>query len=160
MADVLWKPLRSGTATRFLTLVPGALDDQLAATLSAGEPHDTVYEAVSYTWGLPHPEDRMIVNNHTVLIRRNLAECLRYLRNAGMTRCLWVDYLCISQNDLREKQRQVGSIGRIFSSARRVLAWLGSHANNSRLLFEMRSISNHVPSGFPLLSRVRGHLSS
>lgn len=44
---------------------------------------------------------------------------------------LWIDALCINQNDHQEKSNQVGKMGRIFSSASMVLAWTGLSRDGS-----------------------------
>ena len=75
------------------------------------------------------------LNGRAVPIRRNLHQALLRLRHQTAVRYLWVDAISISQDDLHEKAAQVQMIGMIFSSAERVLVWLGEHANGSRELF-------------------------
>lgn len=38
---------------------------------------------------------------------------------------LWIDAICINQHDLAEKARQIPLMTRIYSTAARVLVWLG-----------------------------------
>ncbi|KAH7067231.1 heterokaryon incompatibility protein-domain-containing protein [Paraphoma chrysanthemicola] len=53
-------------------------------------------------------------------------------------RNIWIDALCIDQtsSDPREKSKQVSIMGRIFSTASRVLAWLGPEQNRSNEAME------------------------
>ncbi|KAK4168482.1 heterokaryon incompatibility protein 6, OR allele [Cladorrhinum sp. PSN259] len=44
---------------------------------------------------------------------------------------LWIDQICINQDDLGEKAHQVGLMGKIYSSASEVLVWLGPAEHNS-----------------------------
>ena len=86
---------------------------------------DPIYEALSYTWGNPiFPE---ILNTHSGILRitENLASALRGVRFRGRVRYLWVDAVCINQDDKREKGRQVALMGPIYKSARQVICWLG-----------------------------------
>jgi hypothetical protein len=47
---------------------------------------------------------------------------------------LWVDAICINQDDNGEKGRQVPRIGTIFRMADRVVAWVGGFANGAEKL--------------------------
>jgi hypothetical protein len=49
---------------------------------------------------------------------------------------LWIDALCINQNDVVEKGIQVPLMGTIYSNARSVLIWLGPEADESNLYFD------------------------
>jgi hypothetical protein len=41
------------------------------------------------------------------------------------SRSLWVDALCINQNDDEEREYQVSLVGKIYFSAKMVCVWLG-----------------------------------
>lgn len=41
---------------------------------------------------------------------------------------LWVDAVCVNQNDDAEKQRQVSMMSEIYSSAEEVITWLGNES--------------------------------
>ncbi|KAK4459711.1 heterokaryon incompatibility protein 6, OR allele [Cladorrhinum samala] len=49
---------------------------------------------------------------------------------------IWIDQLCIHQEDVAEKSYQVSLMGRIYSSAAEVLVWLGPAENNSDAVME------------------------
>ena len=89
------------------------------------------YEAVSYSWGAPSPTRLIHVNGTPVEIRLNLHHCLLRLRHTEKSRMLWIDAICINQNDNEEKSHQIELMPRIYSSARRVVAWLGETADGS-----------------------------
>jgi hypothetical protein len=60
------------------------------------------------------------------LVRQNLWHALNHLScNKTTDRVLRINALCINQEDEEERDRQVGFIGEIYSSAHTVLAWLG-----------------------------------
>ncbi|KAI1012501.1 hypothetical protein LB504_008432 [Fusarium proliferatum] len=82
------------------------------------------YEALSYTWGDEAASIRILLNGEESLVRPNLAYALAALR-ISEPRVLWVDALCINQQDNTERNHQVGMMGDIFRRAERVLVWLG-----------------------------------
>ncbi|KAF8856327.1 HET-domain-containing protein, partial [Acephala macrosclerotiorum] len=55
----------------------------------------------------------------------NLYWALWHLRHENRTRVLWIDTLCINQEDEKEKNHQIRQMGRIFERAGVVVAWLG-----------------------------------
>ena len=83
------------------------------------------FEALSYAWGDPTGVHEIIVNGGTMMIARNLYTALQHLHLEYEDRILWVDALCINQNDLREKGHQVQQMGDIYKEASKVLVWLG-----------------------------------
>ena len=87
--------------------------------------NDPTYEALSYTWGLPIFPEILSTHNGALKITENLASALRGLRLQDRVRFLWVDAVCINQDDLAEKGRQVAMMGLIYKSARQVICWLG-----------------------------------
>jgi hypothetical protein len=46
---------------------------------------------------------------------------------------MWVDALCISQKDDRERRQQVQMMSEIYSSARYVQAWLGLETEDTEV---------------------------
>ena len=62
--------------------------------------------------------------------RRIFAAALPHIRKYFPDQLLWTDSLCINQQDIEEKSRQVGMMGRIFASARTVIVWLGGDPDN------------------------------
>lgn len=56
-------------------------------------------------------------------VRQSLAEVLRHLRYPNETRTMWIDAVCINQNDMNERNKQVKlSIDCLYSSTIIVLA--------------------------------------
>ena len=85
------------------------------------------YEALSYTWGEPDDLSHKIwLNGIRVGVRQNLWDALCALRpKSSGDRVLWIDALCINQSDTKERNHQVGIMGEIFRSAKKVIVWLG-----------------------------------
>jgi hypothetical protein len=84
--------------------------------------------ALSYVWG-KGPEDKLIiVNGCKFYVRANLDSALRHIRRHRETRAvqpLWVDAICINQENDAEKSAQVALMKEIYATAYRVIVWLG-----------------------------------
>ncbi len=115
---------------RIVTLLPGNLSDPIICTLvhiNLGDAQSTPYEAVSYTWGNAAETRPITLDDSLYPVTMNLFSALKYLRNrTGPTR-LWVDSLCINQQDLAERSAQVARMRDIFASASQVNVWLGDY---------------------------------
>jgi hypothetical protein len=83
------------------------------------------YEALSYTWGSPDVMKAISIDGQTCSVRENLWLALYHLRLKNTSRVLWIDALCIDQNDARERNHQVAQMDKVFKHAKRVLVWLG-----------------------------------
>ncbi|KAH8816561.1 heterokaryon incompatibility protein-domain-containing protein [Xylogone sp. PMI_703] len=65
----------------------------------------------------------------TLAITENLSVALRHLRRPDACRILWVDCICINQDDVEERSVEVGFMGNIFRNAVRVIVWLGAEGD-------------------------------
>lgn len=91
------------------------------------------YAALSYVWGNPKITKDIIVNGQPFSATTNLASALWYLRKYGFPKneqtgeihWLWIDAVCINQNDIPETSHQVSMMGSIYRGASSVLSWLG-----------------------------------
>ena len=117
------------------------------------------YSALSYTWGSPadygrfkrmRPEpDRVVMcNGCPVNVTENLHDFLQQARSMTQfanTR-LWVDAICINQDDLDERGSQVRFMAEIYSSAEAVISWLGRADKHTEAGFAtLEDIAKHVP---------------
>ena len=135
-ADI-YRPLNvSFRETRLIHLDPGD-EDEISCTLTPisliGD--DVHYEALSYCWGdqadvtdvtifVPSvsPESVLELRRHTVPVTSSLFCALKNLRNKDGSCCtLWIDAICINQNDLRERAEQIALMREIYSSAQNVI---------------------------------------
>jgi hypothetical protein len=94
------------------------------------------YEALSYCWGSTNTDMTAIVNGRALRITANLYGALHYLKTRGSGRTLWIDAICIDQNNLSERAHQVGLMGEIFSYADRVIFWVGNPDADSDLAMQ------------------------
>ena len=124
---------------RLLSILPGYKADAIYSVLETRSLDDSPdFEALSYTWGDPDLVEDIFLNNYPFKITLNLSIALRHLRNPQTARVLWIDALCINQLDIQERNHQVGStMGRIYSSALRVLVWLGEANARSNIAMDL-----------------------
>jgi len=85
------------------------------------------YEALSYAWGEETKPRTIRIGGEKVEVRENLWVALDELRKeTNKVRVLWIDALCINQDDSEERNRQVRLMAFIYSRAQKVHVWLGS----------------------------------
>lgn len=144
-----YKPI-SHNCIRLLKLLPGEPAADLEANLEVrtirstsgsqadGEvhPYPEEYEALSYHWGFQDDVTKTIKilsqsRSFYIGIKPNLDAALRQLRHPLEPRSMWIDALCINQEDSDEKTTQVLLMSRIYSSAKAVAVWLGVEAGGS-----------------------------
>ena len=98
------------------------------------------YEALSYTWGSAKDPDNVYVKEKkgekTLAITSSLAEALRYLRYEDRSRVLWIDAICVDQNNTAERGHQVLRMADIYHQASRVIIWLGPERDDSTLAMQ------------------------
>jgi hypothetical protein len=105
------------------------------------------YTCLSYVWGPPTQMRKILINGEPFAVRHNLWDFLDVASRPGprhsnvglkknepsgfdfekATQALWIDALSIDQENLTERNRQVQRMGTIYSTAQRVVAWLGKH---------------------------------
>ena len=126
--------LPKGAYIRYLLLEPGSNQDPLVCQLlvthiDAAPP----FEALSYPWGHPEKVAQLdCLGRQALGITASLEELLRRVRLTQGLRSLWADQICIDQISHREKEHQVGLMGRIYRKATRVLIWLGGDFERGR----------------------------
>ena len=69
----------------------------------------------------------------------SLYSVLRHLRSSDAPRVMWIDQICINQNDDLEKGSQVGKMRDIYAETAHLLAWLGEESDDSDLA--MRTVA-------------------
>ncbi|CAP70497.1 uncharacterized protein PODANS_3_5670 [Podospora anserina S mat+] len=114
---------------RLVRLCKGLSNEQIHCELLETYVHASKgvpYEALSYTWGTIDREESIIIGrNSTLQVTENLYTALVNLRHPHTDRLLWIDAICIDQNNDKERGHQVGQMRRIYQNAEEVLVWLG-----------------------------------
>jgi hypothetical protein len=124
----LYQPLDSTLSQfRVLNLLPAsAFEAAISCELHITSLKDKLdFEALSYVWGDLSIKKPIYVNGQEFLVTANLEAALRRLRRGTFLRRLWIDAVCINQDDKSEKSIQLCYMGRIYAESTRVVAWLG-----------------------------------
>lgn len=82
--------------------------------------------ALSYVWGPANFTRKILVSGKPVYVTDQLYHAMKHLRQRDKPRSIWIDALCIDQNDPDDRARQVSQMRQIYESATRVVIWLGS----------------------------------
>ena len=131
-----YSPLKKATSIRLLQLLPRS--SQASAIVCSMEEFDLIanapiYHALSYTWGPPtldaegnealnRAEHQIVINHVTHSITGTLYAALAELSFGRKSPYyIWIDALCINQNDNLEKKVQVLLMGKIYSQADQVI---------------------------------------
>ncbi|KAE9376030.1 HET-domain-containing protein [Stipitochalara longipes BDJ] len=159
---------------RLVRLLPGPATAEIKIEIFHAARSFT-YEALSYAWGPPERTEIAFIRepdipkepvkpqselagylkwstrnepskpSETIGITHNLAVALRHLRDERSPRVLWIDALCINQDDLVERSVEVLGMGSIYTHAERVIVWLGPTSKDSGLaITTLRAIGNEM----------------
>ncbi|KAL9091073.1 MAG: hypothetical protein Q9165_005000 [Trypethelium subeluteriae] len=147
--DFHYSPLAKVGEVRLVRLLPGGGNVGLRMLLSNyREANAPPYEALSYVWGDPRSSVQVELSGKRFFIGNNLAEALHQIRHAQKERILWIDAICINQNDLEEKSWHIAKMRDIYVSAVQVLVWIGKHSEDSaNAMDDLRSIARYYPDG-------------
>ncbi|KIW30746.1 uncharacterized protein PV07_02450 [Cladophialophora immunda] len=127
-----------GDEIRTLLLAPGEKGTPISCEMQViASPRSTQFEALSYVWGETRPSKLISCNGFDFPVTDSLYTALFHLRYTDAWRRLWVDQLCINQTQGQELMKQVGLMGSLYSSACRVIVWLGKYDQKMSLAFEM-----------------------
>lgn len=122
---------RKRSFIRLLTILPGKEANTVECELQVVRLSDAPpYEALSYVWGNPEPVDYVICNRHKKAVTQSLGSALKRLRYEDKTRLIWIDALCVNQEDLIERSQQVRLMRDSYSQPRQVVVWLGDDEGN------------------------------
>ena len=116
--------------------IPASLLDALHVRLRFVEadlddlPHR--YTAISYAWGAYDKPRKVWLDNGTYMkITESAMEVLIRVATTEPESYFWLDAICINQNDLDEKSRQVSTMYEIYSCATEVVVMTGSPSEDS-----------------------------
>ena len=125
---------------RLLRLFRGHFTDDIQCDLFEGwinQSDDGIpYNALSYTWGSTERAAQITVNGSTMHITSNLHTALQHLRFEQEDRLLWVDAICIDQDNMAERRHQVQHMSYVYKEAECVVIWLGEGTQESDLLMD------------------------
>lgn len=80
----------------------------------------------------PKLDAEIICDGKRFLVYGNLYNALEQFVELGIHGWVWVDVICINQDDAAERAKQVLLMGKIYSVAGEVLVWLGHEISETR----------------------------
>ncbi|KAF2735195.1 heterokaryon incompatibility protein [Polyplosphaeria fusca] len=126
-----YKPLESSEHIRLIQILDGNTPQPNYRIVHKEIPpkgSQPDFEAVSYTWGNQERVASLHLDGDSgqIGLTKNLSQALSYLTRRSTTGYLWIDQICIKQDDdSKEKSQQIRLMARIYKVARRVIIWLG-----------------------------------
>jgi len=130
MNSYKYEPLdRTKSQIRIFTLLPSEdRSNPLKGRLQVVDFDSTPpYEALSYVWGKDPPRNHFIdIDGSFCYISAHLANVLKHVRRSDAERNLWIDAVCINQDEdaKDESACQVKMMGDIYRRCDTDLAWL------------------------------------
>lgn len=149
----------AATEIRLLRISPGKNKDPILCTLKTIELEKIKttllnFQALSYAWGSGPLCSQVFLNNASssdpkhqaqdtttpsedqtahlpFRVRRSLHDALKRIREEDTHTWIWVDAICIDQNNNFEKGRQIPKMLDIYSNAWNVVVWLGESQSTS-----------------------------
>ncbi|KAK1244940.1 hypothetical protein MKX08_004569 [Trichoderma sp. CBMAI-0020] len=96
----------------------------------------TSFQALSYTWGNSSITNNIIINGVKLPVADNLYSFLLHRQETNQGIDLWVDAICINQDDLLEKNHQIPMMNMIYMRASELIIWLGPPSFDSELAIQ------------------------
>ncbi|KAK3393345.1 heterokaryon incompatibility protein-domain-containing protein [Podospora didyma] len=120
------------------------------------------FEALSYVWAQKRdlaykPLSKFVLDGKihvrsefgpptVVPVTTNLEMAIRHLRKEGAARAIWSDQVCIEQENEDELAAQMPLMRTIYSTASRVVAWLGENDYGvDSLIYRTQNVTNIFP---------------
>ncbi|KAH7025183.1 heterokaryon incompatibility protein-domain-containing protein [Microdochium trichocladiopsis] len=111
---------------RLLKVEPAGFADEIRCTIASCELGEvSAFNAISYTWGPEQPQREIFIDGLRFPVRQNCHYALQQARQYRSSIPIWIDSVCIDQDDLYEKSAQVGIMGDVYARAATVLACIG-----------------------------------
>ena len=135
-----YKPLaKPQTHCRLLCIQPGRSSDPIVCTTSVVDVAEAAgrYHSLSYCWGSQDRTRPITCDGQSLNVTLNLESALKRLRVPDIAQDFWIDQLCIDQDNLNEKEQQIGLMADIYRQSCKVLIWLGDDGDESRKAYKV-----------------------
>ncbi|RYP75436.1 hypothetical protein DL770_007399 [Monosporascus sp. CRB-9-2] len=134
-----YEALKGSRQLRVLVLQPGNIVEPVRCSLDnvSLDDGETDFEALSYVWGREKVSREIWLPGGRLLVRDNLYSALLRFRHTDKPRTLWIDAICIDQENIPEQGQQVQLMSEIYSRASAVLVWLGKDDKIAQRAFQV-----------------------
>ena len=116
------------------------LDASLRQTNGSREPPASEYEALSWCrkGGVMDGKIQIRMAGHPrpLYISEHLEVCLKRLRYNNKDRFLWIDAICIDQDNITERNAQIVQMTQVYEEASQVAVWIGDEGDHSGLAID------------------------
>ncbi|RSL44319.1 hypothetical protein CEP54_014737 [Fusarium duplospermum] len=105
------------------------------------------YIALSYTWheeSLPNIFRPVLINEKYLKVSLNLWNFLQNYRETAGERIIWIDQICINQDDKDECVQQMGQMCAIYERASMDLFWIGEPDQHTEDVMHMLESLNRL----------------
>ena len=136
--DFAYVPLDMVADEIRVLVIPGGSPSDLISTHIAHCPIrcEVTFFALSYTWGESQPLSEVVINGQRKLVRKNLELALQALGSPDSIAVLWIDAVCINQEDILERNRQLVRMSEIYNCAAGVFCYVGESTEDSGLALD------------------------
>ena len=146
--NYVYQPLNEAKKqVRILVLAPGSFFDEPMRGSLVNISLDTLrrrtwpWYALSYVWGTSDRDEAIRISRGNIYITQSLLSALRYHRLPDSECYLWIDQICINQDDIAERGSQVQLMQKIYAEATLVVAWLGMATTEIEELLSMMKLA-------------------
>jgi len=150
-----YSSLANPTSGIRLLSVTSISDGRISASLrEVPDLQSEPYHCLSYTWGPATPQTQIICDGHAWLSRQNLHDALVHLHQVlpDKLSAIWIDAICIDQENYAEKGSQLKRMHDIYAGAQSVVVWLGplpAVPNSATLVSRFEDVALKVAQSFP-----------
>lgn len=135
VSEYRYEPLKNPQSElRLIQLEPGDRENNVRCNISTyASGNYQSYRALSYVWGDSRRKCPITLNGQPFFVTANLEAALRNLRltPSVQTPHLWIDAICIDQENFSERDEQVLRMRRIYHEADMVIIWLGDEQDGA-----------------------------
>ena len=143
-----WRALnRTRLEIRVLDLDAGIAKSPLSGHLrhvSLDVPERPRYETISYAWGETTLAGHILVDGGIINIPASAVFALQCMRMPDKQRALWIDCICIDQQDEMEKNHQVALMPDIYTNSHQTLSYIGEDDGTATKAFEGINLMHKV----------------
>lgn len=134
MRQYRYRPLEPGIGhIRLLRIEKPQENDQPPVLhLRHARLEDEAFNALSYAWGAESPTHEIVIRDgnqqRTLSVRQNLYEFLKIaptIAEDWSSQWIWIDQICINQENTKERNHQVAQMGALYSTAQTTILWPG-----------------------------------
>jgi hypothetical protein len=113
------------------------------------------FQAVSYTWGSNTKNCALtLMHGAQIAITQTLSEAMSYLSLHCDSGFLWIDQICINQDDGTEQNHQVKIMGDIYRKSSVVLVWIEEKEDLNPMLRNLFQLADQSTSNWAMVNDI------